>query len=597
MLSRRQFKIFAIVALSGTLWSEAVLGQTPQNNAGATARTAQIGHDATVSRAFKAHPLTQANTPPSGPPITLIGSVSTASSAESFALYGTLAYVCDENEISVVNIANPSSPQVTATAVSSLIKSSGDINCAVQRNTLAVFSDQTSSTIGDSPGFVAFNLANSSQPALIAATSINKRFFGAPLYIGNTAFVPTNAVTSCFGWCNQYGDLLAIDVTNFSAPVLLGTLEQPQIDPVYGGPNDVIGVAQASGSLLYVGGSSAVGANNNGFGWLQTIDASNPAAMKIIGQLQIPGTIQFGAPLIQGTLAVGIGNTGGYNVGATPNTTGNIVVATFDITDPRAPVLLSSTVTNYSVGVGGGATRIGNNLFAFAGVVDANNNTVMLVVDATNPQSPLFESSFIAQPFTSMQAVGSTLYATLGSGGFAIYSIPGGASPSTSCPSSVDVMLVVDQGANISPQGFLNAKAALNSFIDSLPLTPDQVGVVAFGTSAAVLEKLSTSAAQANLVVDGIVTGPSSSYIGSGIAAAQGELTSPRHIPSANQVMIVLSDGADKGAPNNTATLAAANAAKAAGVTIITLQVGTGSSTLMQSIASLSSNYYVVPTP
>ena len=597
MISRKQLGNCAVLVFSGTFGLQAILGQTPQNGTASTARTASSGHHATVPPGSGAHAQTQANTPPSGPPLTLVGSVSTASSAESFAVNGTTAYVCDENEISVVNIANPASPQVIATAVSSLIKSSGDINCAIQRNTLAIFSDQTSSTIGDSPGFVAFSLANPSQPSLIAAASINKRFFSTPVYIGNTAFVPTNAVTSCFGWCNQYGDLLAIDVTNFSAPVLLGTLEQPQIDAVFGGPNDVIGVTQASGSLLYIGGSSSVGANNNGFGWLQTVDASIPSAMKIVGQLQIPGTIQFGAPLIQGTLAVGVGNTGGYNIGATPNTQGKIVVATFDITDPRSPQLLSSTVTDYSVGVGGGATRIGNNLFAFAGVVDANNNPVMLVVDATNPQAPLFESSFITQPFTSIQAVGSTLYATLGSGGFAIYSIPGGSSPTTSCPASIDVMVVVDQDANISPQGFLNAKAALNAFIDSLNLTPDQIGVAAFGTSASVLQTLTTNGTKANLVVDGIVTGAGSSYIGSGIAAAQAELTGSRHNPSANQVMIVLSDGADKGAPNNSATLTAANAAKAAGIVIISLQVGSGSGSLMQSIASLSSDYYLVPSP
>ena len=491
MKSRNRFGTFCALSASGLICVGA-FGQVSQESVPVPkSRTeAASGHTRAIPKGFKVHPLTQANTPPSGPPITLVGSVSTPSAAESFALNGTLAYVCDENEISVINIANPSSPQIIATAVSSLIQSSGDINCSIQRNTLAVFSDQTSSTIGDSPGFVAFSLANPSQPTLIAATPINKRFFGGALYIGNTAFVPTNAITTCFGWCNQYGDLLAIDLTNFAAPVLLGTLEQPQIDPVFGGPNDVVGVTQASGSLLYTGSSSSVGAANNGVGRLQTVDATNPAAMKIVGELAVPGTLQFYSPLLQGTLAIGIGNTGGYNVYASPPNQGNIVVATFDITDPRSPLLLSSTVTNYSVGPGGGAARIGNNLFAFAGVVDANYNPVMLVVDTTNPQAPVFESSFIAQPFTSMQVVGSTLYATIGAGGFAIYSIPGGTSPSSVCPSSLDTTLVVDQGANITPQGFLNAKVALGGFVDSLHLMPDQIGVVEFGSSATVLALL-----------------------------------------------------------------------------------------------------------
>ena len=601
MKSRYRFGVLAAFAVSGSVFVSVGLGQVHQQAGSPAAKSkteASSGRSTSIPAGFKAHRLTQASTPPSGPPVTLLGSVATGSPAESFAISGSLAYVCDQNEISVINISNAASPRVTATAVSSLIKSSGDINCAVQRNTLAVFSDQTSTTIGNSPGFVAFSLTNPAQPSLIGATSINKRFFGSPLYIGNIAYVPTNAVTTQFaGWDNQFGDLLALDVTNFASPVLLGTLEQPQINPVFGGPYDIIGVTQAAPSLLYIGGSSSIGAANNGFGRLQVVDVSNPSAMKIVGQVDVPGTLQFYAPLIQGNVAVGIGNSGGFNVFATPNTVGNIVVATFDVTDPRSPVLLSSTVTNYSTGVGGGATRIGTNLFAFAGVADSNNNPVMLIVDTTNPQSPVFSSVFLAQPFSSIQAIGSYLYATLGAGGFAIYSIPGGSSPITVCPSSIDAMLVIDQGASISVQGFQNAKVALNSFVDSLHLSPDQIGVAEFLTAGSVLQKLSTNAAQSNLVVDGIQVSASSSYIGSGVTAAQAELTSSRHVPSANQVMIVLSDGADKGAPNSTATLAAANAAKAAGIRIVSIQVGSGSSALMQSIASSSGDYYSVPSP
>jgi hypothetical protein len=58
--------------------------------------------------------------------------------------------------------------------------------------------------------------------------------------------------------------------------------------------------------------------------------------------------------------------------------------------------------------------------------------------------------------------------------------------------------------------------------------------------------------------------------------------------------MIVVSDGADSGATSSGATLTAAVAAKAAGIRIIALQYGSGSSALMQSIASSNSDYYLV---
>ena len=145
--------------------------------------------------------------------------------------------------------------------------------------------------------------------------------------------------------------------------------------------------------------------------------------MQIAGQLLVPGTILFNTPLIQGTVAVGIGNTGGFvgSLTANPFTQGNIVVATFDVTDRRSPAILSITTTSYSGGFGGGAAQIGPSLFAFAGVQDTGGNQVLLVVDVTNPTAPLLTTYPITQPFSSMQAVGITLYATLGSGGFGLF--------------------------------------------------------------------------------------------------------------------------------------------------------------------------------
>ncbi len=531
------------------------------------------------------------------PAIPLLGSVATASPAESFAINGNLAYTCDDDEISAIDITNPASMHVLATATAPLIQNSGDIHCAVQNNTLAVFSDQTSSTVGNSPGFVAFSLANPTQPALIAATPINKRFFSEPLYLGSLAFVPTTALTFSVGsWDTQYGDLLAVDVSNVSQPHLISTLEPPA-DTVFGGANTVIGVTQASGSLLYIGYSTSTGAANNGVGALQIVDASNPAAMKVLGQLSIPGTIQSGAPLIQGTVAVSIGNNGGYvgALGANPGTKGNVVVTTFDVSDPRQPQILSVNTTTYTVGIGSGATAIGTNLFAFAGVFDPNGNNVLLIVDVTNAAAPVIQSIPIPQPFTDMRAVGTTLFATLGSGGFAAYSIPGiTTTPVSFCPAFIDAMLVLDRGANIPSQAFSNAESALAAFISALHLPSDQVGIGSFTTSAAINQTLTNNVTLADNAFAQIILGSGPSYIGAGIAAAQAELTGPRHNSLATPILIIVSDGADHGAPNSSATLAAANAAKAAGIEIISVQYGTGPATLMQSIATSNATFYQV---
>jgi hypothetical protein len=452
---------------------------------------------------------------------------------------------------------------------------------------------------GPGPGFTAFNLSDAQHPQLIPSPKpLSKRFFQTPVYSGNYAFSPTYDLQFFLGfqWDDQLGDLVAVDLTNPGNPAVVGTLAQPQISPSFGGESVVLGATQADPGLVYLGGSSSTGGANNGTGRFQVVDISNPAAMKTVGQMLIPGTILFNAPLIQGTVAVGIGNTGGWVGGLTssPPGKGNIVVTTFDVSDRRAPAILSITTTTYTVGVGAGAARIGNNLFAFAGVVDTNNNNVLLLVDVTNPSAPVIQSVAIPQPFTSMQTADTKLYATLGSAGFAIYSIPGiGNDSSLICPASIDAMVVVDRGINAPSQTFLDAKAALKSFIDSLHLPTDQVGVASFTNAATVDQVLTTDPAPAMAAFDGIIPG-GISYIGAGIVAAQTELSSARRNPSATPIIVIVSDGGDAGAPTPNSTLAAANAAKAAGMRIVSVQYGAGGGTLMQSIASSSADYFVV---
>ncbi|MFN9429771.1 MAG: VWA domain-containing protein [Acidobacteriota bacterium] len=532
------------------------------------------------------------------PGITYLGSASTPSSAQSFALNGTLAYVCGTNEVTTFDISNAQSPIAVGTAVSTQINNTGLISCNVQRNTLAIFSDQVNSNIGNNPGFVAFSLSNPSNPQLIANTAISKRFFQAPLFIGNIAYIPTAAITFAFSaWDNQFGDLIAVDTTNFSAPTIVGTLMQPQIHPQFGGANPVFGISQADANAVYIGGTTSTSNMNNGVGRIQVVDTSVPNAMKVIRQVTIPGTVHFGAPLVQRSTAVGIGNQGGY-VGAfsaNPVSTGNIIVATFDVSDRRTPVLLATQTTSFSVGAGAGATRIGNNLFAFAGVVDASNNPVLLIVDTTDPAKPFIQGYPIPQAFTSMQAVGSVLYATLGSGGFATFSIPGLNTPTFSCPLSTSAVLVFDAGPNVNAQLFTTAKNAAKSFINSLNLSPDQIGVVSAAATATLLQQLTTVGLAAKTSVDGISLSHTS-HLGAAITAAQSELASTRRTSGSTPVIVIVSDGSDRAAPNATATISAAAAAKASGVRILVVQYGSQTPVpMMQTIASSASDFYLVP--
>src|SRR5580698_8263435 len=115
MMTHSRLILAAIIVFqSGT-----ASAQTVQNK-----RAAVSGYGVPLSRSSSTAKATRAGAhargprPRGGPSVTLLGSVTTASPAESFALNGNLAYVCDDDEISVVDISNLQSPQVVATALS-----------------------------------------------------------------------------------------------------------------------------------------------------------------------------------------------------------------------------------------------------------------------------------------------------------------------------------------------------------------------------------------------------------------------------------------------------------------------------------------------
>src|SRR5204863_8740802 len=104
---------------------------------------------------------------------------------------------------------------------------------------------------------------------------------------------------------------------------------------------------------------------------------------------------------------------------------GNILIVTFASTNPRNPLVLSTTVTPYRPGTGGGKAQIANNLFLFGGARDAAGNNLVLQVDIRNPLQPVVTPYTTPAPVTSMAVVGNVLHTTAGAAGYAAYRIPG----------------------------------------------------------------------------------------------------------------------------------------------------------------------------
>ena len=81
---------------------------------------------------------------------------------------------------------NPAAPAILTTVLSSYIADAANIHCNIQQGDLVIFSDTSSTTIGNNPGVLVFGLSNPQSPTLLNAVPFDKRFVGDPIiYLGN----------------------------------------------------------------------------------------------------------------------------------------------------------------------------------------------------------------------------------------------------------------------------------------------------------------------------------------------------------------------------------------------------------------------------
>ena len=164
-----------------------------------------------------------------------------------------------------------------------------------------------------------------------------------------------------------------------------------------------------------------------------------------------------------------------------------------------------------------------------------------------------------------------------------------------------DVILVIDASASMSlptqagGQTKLEAaQAAAAQFLNILPLPANQASIVSFNATA-VLNAILTTNRQELLTALGMLTPFGTTRIDLALALARGELLGPRHMAAHDSIILLLTDGIPNGA-NVSTTLAEANAAKAAGITIYTIGLGTDiDEVLLKQIASSPDQFYFSP--
>jgi Transglutaminase-like superfamily/LVIVD repeat len=375
-----------------------------------------------------------------GTPYSLLGSLMTASPAEDVALNGTTAYVCDQNEVSIVDVSNPANPVLLKTVLAGNLSNAAVLHCAIRpdpvnpaKNDLMMLVDAANTFTGNAPSFIAFDLTDPLNPTLIASTIVSKRFFRTPFYQGNTVFVPTGGVFLSGSFITgQFGDLVALDISNLNSPTVLGGLEVENNGSTFGGAFETYGpgAIQINSTTAYMLTSTMTGSNlTNGTGQVWVVNTSDPAHMSAGQMLNIPGTTQVASLQFQGNTAVVVGNTAGWANPLPSNGSsalgGNVVVAVLDITNPQNPQIVSSTTTQLVFGIGGGQTVLGTNLFLFAGIADTMGNQMVMTVDTTDPLHAVIKTFPVPGNFDNLVPVGNLLYAATSDHGLQIYSIPG----------------------------------------------------------------------------------------------------------------------------------------------------------------------------
>jgi PKD repeat protein/uncharacterized protein YegL len=148
------------------------------------------------------------------------------------------------------------------------------------------------------------------------------------------------------------------------------------------------------------------------------------------------------------------------------------------------------------------------------------------------------------------------------------------------CGSELDVGLVIDRSGSMAGTSMSATKAGAKEMVRSLSGSLDQSGLVSFESSATLDKSLSSAHAATEAAIDGLVASGGTN-MQAGIERSHADFTAKKR-PAARHVMVVLSDGASSGDP-----VSAATAAKADGIEIFAISVGSGADTAtMMAVAS-----------
>ena len=327
-------------------------------------------------------------------PLTLAGSVSFAAvRPSSVALLNNTAYICGSNQITMVDVTDPTQPSVLGEFGDSVLNGRGQL-CAINAQVSNPYLVEVvyASNPANSPSFAVWDLTRPTSPSLLGTTSAQYPYIVSLNFAGTYGFAstsyftynPSNAIIS------QTGEYLAFNFTTPGAPQLLSVLSPSSLSDQTLKPDSAV----VDATFAYIASTTATGGSTSGSGVLDVIGVSSPTAMYNIEQVPVAQAAILLSVDVSGNTLLACGNTTGNRNPGTPNFgfTGDLTLTTMDISNVVAPAVLTSFDTGLQVngtfhtaGFSSGAFAIVNN----APVSDPAGPASLAVVDARQPSSPI----------------------------------------------------------------------------------------------------------------------------------------------------------------------------------------------------------------
>jgi hypothetical protein len=335
------------------------------------------------------------------------------------AVLGNYLYICGPAQISVVDVSNAASPLLVTQFGQQDLNGVGD-GCALNSSASAPFLVAVRQGVSDS----VYDLTHPAAPTKVSEIQsiVNPQVFNGSLaYADNAAF----ATDSDLNVTSVTGHFGVIDFTNVSSPspAPVTTLNNQALTAML----------RPSDTILY----QLTNTNgNSGTGAITIYDTTTPNSPLIVGQTLLQGTTLLSALAVWGTELLVAGSTKGLlgpgytlpsGIQDWPET-GYLTLTTYDITNPRQPVMQGYAVTSLqpdflgSQDFSNGMVSLGSGFFALSGgAPDLEGtgpgvNNSLVIVDARIPSAPQAYTYGTVQGLGGLWVANGYLYAATSAG-------------------------------------------------------------------------------------------------------------------------------------------------------------------------------------